>query len=304
MSTRTVLSGTAVLQVHERGTPADGPTILFAHGWPDTHHVWDLVADRLEGRFHLVQFDSRGIGGSTPAVVHRAFTLEKLAADIAAVAEAVRPDGPVHLAGHDWGAVQGWEVVQTPALAERFASFTSLSGPCLDHTGAMLRDRVRRPSPRRLLPVLDQAVRSAYTLPLSTPGVRTGMWRLGFGRLFRRWLRLTEGIEAVGGYPGDDVASVAIAGVSIYRQNIWPRLRRPDARPVELPVQLLVATRDRYVSPRVFEDTGRWVRDLTRHEVRAGHWSPRTHPDELAELLGGFVEAIGSRTPRDEARTA
>jgi pimeloyl-ACP methyl ester carboxylesterase len=295
-SARTVRTGGAALRVHERGTPHDGPTILFAHGWPDSHHVWDLVADRLDGRFHLVAFDSRGVSGSTVDSGRRAFALEALATDIVTVADAVRPGGPVHLVGHDWGSVQGWEVVQDPALAERIASFTSLSGPCLDHLAATLREQVRRPSRRGVVTVLAQGSRSAYTVVLSTPGLRTGIWRLGFERVFRRWLRVSEGIEAADGHPGADLAAVAVAGVPIYRQNVWSRLRRPDPRPVAIPVQLLVATLDRYVDPRVFEDAGRWVPDLTRRELRAGHWSPRTHPDEVAELVGSFVGAVEART--------
>jgi pimeloyl-ACP methyl ester carboxylesterase len=296
-SERTVLSGTAALRVHERGSAGDGrPTLVFTHGWPDDHDVWGLVADRLEDRFHVVAFDVRGVGGSTPALTHKPFTLDKLAADIDAVIAAVSPDRPVHLVGHDWGAVQGWEVVQTPAFAERIASFTSLSGPCLDHTGAMLRSRVRRPTPGNLRPVFAQGIRSAYTVVLSAPLAGTWMWRLGFGPVFRRWLQLSEGVLLDGGYPGPDLAAVAIAAVPLYRQNIWSRLRRPDPRPVGVPVQLIVATKDNYVSPRVFDDAGTWVADLTRTEVPAGHWSPRTHPDALADLIGSFVDGIGSRT--------
>lgn len=282
--------------MHERGAPEVGPTILLAHGWPDTHHVWDLVADRLEGRFHVVTFDSRGVGGSTAPAGRGAFSLPALAADIAEVAAAVRPGGPVHLVGHDWGSIQGWEVAQTPALAEGIASYTSLSGPCLDHLAAALRDRVRRPTPRRLRPVLDQAGRSSYTVVLSTPGLRTGIWRLGLAEGFRRWLRSTEGVE-VANYPGEGLAAAAVAGVPIYRQNLWSRLRRPDPRPVGLPVQLVVATEDRYVRPQAFDGIDRWVADLTRRELGAGHWSPRTHPDEVAGLIGGFVGSIEARVP-------
>lgn len=302
---RIVVSGTAALRVYERGSAADDrPTLVLTHGWPDDHDVWGLVADRLEDRYHLVSFDVRGVGRSTAAVVHKPFTLDKLAGDVVAVIDAVSPDRPVHLVGHDWGAVQGWEVVQSPAHAERVASFTSLSGPCLDHTGAMLRRRLRRPTPRNLRPVLAQGARSAYTVVLSAPLAGTWLWRLGFGPVFRRWLRLTEGVPLDGGYPGPDLAKAAMAAVPLYRQNIWRRLRRPDPRPIGVPVQLIVATQDAYVSPRVFEDVACWVADLTRTEVAAGHWSPRTHPDELAALIDDFVSAVGIRASRLEASTA
>ena len=57
------------------------------------------------------------------------FTLEKLTDDFLAVADAVSPDRPVHLVGHDWGSVQAWEFVTVPRTEGRIASFTSMSGP-------------------------------------------------------------------------------------------------------------------------------------------------------------------------------
>jgi hypothetical protein len=59
-------------------------------------------------------------------------------------------------------------------------------------------------------------------------------------------------------------------------------------------VQLLVNTRDNFVRPYVYDDTPRWVARLWRRDIRAGHWSPLSHPQvvaaavtELAQYLAG-----------------
>ncbi len=100
---------------------------------------------------------------------------------------------------------------------------------------------------------------------------------------------MSEGIDPASGYPPPDVARNAVAAVPIYRTNIFGRLRRPEPRPAAVPVQVVVNRRDRYVSPTLAADVAPWVPDLTVHELDAGHWSPRTHPDALAALIADHV---------------
>ncbi len=280
-----VLSGTAALAVYERGEPKPERTsIVMAHGWPDSHEVWDLVADRLhEAGFHVATFDARGVGESTAAMVHRPYTLDKMAADIGAVIAAVSPDRPVHLVGHDWGGVQGWEFVTSDACVGLVETFTTLSGPNLDHLGRLLRSSARA--------AVVQGSKSLYTLALSIPVLRTAMWRLGMARAFPRWLQLTEGIRPESGYPGPGLAQHAIAAVPLYRTNIFGRMRRPEIRPVRVPVHQLVATRDRYVSASVLAESANFVDDFTRTEIEAGHWSPRTHPDQVAREIATYFSS-------------
>lgn len=280
-------SGTVA--AHVRGTPGpDTPTLVLTHGWPDDRRVWDLVADRLAERHHVVCFDARGVGGSPPVPGRDAYALAAMADDIDAVIQYVSPDRPVHLVGHDWGSVEGWELVGRPGIEDRVRSFTSLSGPNLDYLGAELRARTGRRGPS-IRPVLAQAAMSAYTIVLSLPVVRSAIWRLGFAHPFRLWLRLSEGIRRDGGYPGPDVADDAVAAVGLYRTNIWSKLRAPDPRPVRVPVLVIAATRDRFVNATLAAEVGEWVENLTVERVAAGHWSPRTHPDDLARLISAHV---------------
>ncbi len=96
------------IATYEQGNP-DGPTLVMAHGWPDSHVLWDGVVSRLADRFRIIRFDNRGVGKSSVPKPISAYTIAKLADDLAAVIGAVSPGEPVHVLGHDWGSVSVWE---------------------------------------------------------------------------------------------------------------------------------------------------------------------------------------------------
>src|SRR5918996_6280533 len=152
---RMVRSGEARLAVRENGDLA-GPTIVLVHGFPDTGAMWDGVVDELAGRFRVITYDLRGFGDSTGPRGRAAYAIPRLVEDLVAVLDAVSPGRPVHLVGHDWGSIFSWDAVTDPALRDRFASYTSISGPPLDHAGHWLRARLRRPTPRALAQILRQ----------------------------------------------------------------------------------------------------------------------------------------------------
>jgi len=87
----------------------------------------------------------------------------------------------------------------------------------------------------------------------------------------------------------------AANGAWLYRANVRERLRRPRAdRVATVPVQLIVPTRDPYLSPRLYDDLDRWAPVLRRRTVDAGHWLPLTRPDRLAEWISEFVDGVRS----------
>lgn len=174
---RVVRTGGVELCVAELGETGQ-PTVILVHGYPDSKEVWSEVAPRLADRFHVVLYDVRGHGRSTPPQPLRGgFTLEKLTDDFLAVADAVSPDRPVHLVGHDWGSVQSWEFATVKRTEGRIASFTSMSGPSLDHFGHWINQRVKRPTPRRVGQLLGQGAKSWYVYLLHTPVLPELAWR-------------------------------------------------------------------------------------------------------------------------------
>lgn len=299
---RRVRTGGIDLCMAELGDPGR-PTVVLVHGYPDSKEVWSLVAERLAERFHVVLYDVRGHGGSTaPKPLRGGFTLEKLTDDFLAVADAVSPHRPVHLVGHDWGSVQGWEFVTVRRTAGRIASFTSMSGPSLDHFGHWIKRRMTHPTPRALGQLLGQGAKSWYVYLLQTPVLPELAWR---GPLGRVWPRILDRFEkappaaadagAAGpaeAYPTASLPDDAAHGAWLYRDNVNARLRRPrsDAH-AHAPVQLITPTGDVFLSERLYDDLERWVPQLVRRTLPAKHWVPRTRPDQLAGWITEFVTA-------------
>lgn len=278
------------LRVEHRG-PADAPTVLLLHGFPDHRGMWDPVADRLGLDHHVVTVDVRGAGESEAPRSRVGYRMDRLVDDVAAVVAHALPDGrPVHLVGHDWGSIQGWAVLERSmrpesSLAGRIASFTSISGPSLEVYGQFVRSGLRR---GRFVSVGRQLARSWYAalfqLPV-VPELVLGRW----GSRIADRLAQAEGIasSAAGSSWDEGFVRDAVNGVNLYRANLGRLLQRPAA--VDLPVQLVVPTRDRYVLPQVHEGLEELVSDLSRVELVAGHWAPRTQPDLVADLVRGFV---------------
>ncbi|MFC8914372.1 SDR family oxidoreductase [Streptomyces sp. NPDC057116] len=292
---RWVRTGGIELCVAELGD-ADRPTVVLVHGYPDSKEVWSRVAVRLAEHFHVVLYDVRGHGRSTaPKPLRGGFTLEKLTDDFLAVVDAVSPDRPVHLVGHDWGSVQAWEFVTVARTKGRIASFTSLSGPSLDHFGHWIKQRMTRPTPRRVGQLLGQGAKSWYVYLLHTPVLPELAWR---GPLGKRWPGLMRRVEKVpdDGYPTASLPSDAAHGAWLYRDNVRARLRRPrpDAY-AHAPVQLITPTGDVFLSQRLYDELGTWAPRLVRRTLPAKHWVPRTRPDQLAAWISEFVTAHEDR---------
>ncbi|MFE4449186.1 SDR family oxidoreductase [Streptomyces sp. NPDC056796] len=294
---RWVRTGGIELCVAESGDPSQ-PTIVLVHGYPDSKEVWSEVAGQLAERWHVVLYDVRGHGrSSAPEPLRGGFTLEKLTDDFLAVVDAVSPDRPVHVVGHDWGSVQAWEFATVERTKGRIASFTSMSGPSLDHFGHWIRQRTSHPSPRRLGQLLGQGAKSWYVYALHTPVLPEMAWR---GVLGRRWPRILERMERMpsAGYPTASLPQDAAHGAWLYRDNVRFRLRRPrpDAY-AHVPVQLIIPTGDAFLSPSLYDELDAWVPRLVRRSLPAKHWVPRTRPDQLSAWISDFVarEETGGR---------
>ncbi|MFE6807738.1 SDR family oxidoreductase [Streptomyces sp. NPDC057681] len=292
---RWVSTGGIELCVAELGDPTR-PTVVLVHGYPDSKEVWSEVAERLADRFHVVLYDVRGHGRSTaPTPLRGGFTLEKLTDDFLAVADAVSPDEPVHLVGHDWGSVQSWEFATVRRTEGRIASFTSMSGPSLDHFGHWIKKRMARPTPRRVGQLLGQGAKSWYVYMLHTPVLPELAWR---GPLGKRWPKILERMEKVpaGDYPTPSLPSDAAHGAWLYRDNVRARLSRPRADAyAHVPVQLVLPLGDIFLSERLYDELDLWAPGLVRRTLPAKHWVPRTRPDQLSAWISEFVLANEER---------
>jgi pimeloyl-ACP methyl ester carboxylesterase len=286
----------AVTELAKRGRP----TVVLVHGFPDTSAVWGPVAEILAaGGFHVAAYDVRGAGDSGVPDNESDYALPILIEDMAAVITEVSPDSPVHLVGHDWGSIQGWEAVTSALLAGRIASFTSISGPPLEHAALWARrHRTRDVADLRL--AVRQAVHSWYIalfhLPLLPELVTIGVRiQRGLSDALCRKERSSDEPPHRSTL-GDDFAH----GLGLYRANVRQRFRHPAANFTETPVQIIVPLADRYVTPPLLDGLETWSSLVWRREADAGHWIIRTHPEQVATWIGEVVAYVEDGSEADD----
>jgi pimeloyl-ACP methyl ester carboxylesterase len=286
-ATQIVPSGDVSLAVIRAGDPGR-PIVVLVHGYPDTKDVWAPVIERLTPSFDVIAYDVRGAGDSSAPRGPAAYGLDRLADDFEAVCVSLAGSRAVHLVGHDWGGIQGWEFVTSPRFAGRIASFTSIAGPALGHALSAGRSALRDRDP---LGALDRARRSWYIIPLCLPGGPSVMWRLALaGERWRRWLQWVEGLPVDDGYPAPTAAADGLHGANLYRSNIPHRLVRPNRpAPAHAPVQLIIPTGDRFISPSYYDAAEAVAPSLLRRELSGSHWAQRTHPDQIAAWIASFA---------------
>jgi pimeloyl-ACP methyl ester carboxylesterase len=264
-------------------------SVILVHGYPDQQDVWDAVIASLpHDELHIVTYDVRGAGSSDVPEQTRGYRTELLVEDLLAVVRATVPDdGPFHLVGHDWGSVQLWDVInaeQTDArLTGRVASFTSISGPSLDHVAGLTRRRGGRRADR-----LSQMAHSWYIYAFHVPLLPDLTWRCGHRQVARR-LAKAEGLEPAPW--GPELGRNAANGLGLYRANFLPRLRDPGVLRTDVPVQILHPTRDRFVTRAVLDGLDEECSDLVVVDIDAGHWVIRSHPGEVARLVKEHIDA-------------
>jgi len=288
--TRNINGDGVELALYEWGAQDGRPTIVLVHGYPDAASIWQTTAYRLAERYHVVAYDVRGAGRSSRPERTEAYGLAHLVEDLAAVVDAVSPDRPIHLVGHDWGSIQAWEAVTTDRLSGRIASFTTISGPSLDHAGYWVLQRLRAGAPEGLAAVARQLAHSWYIGMFHLPAVASTFWKTSGERLWPAVLERVEGIKDAA--PSPTQAADGEHGVKLYRANVRKRLSKPRERRTDIPVQLVFPTRDHFMVPEIWDDLAQWAPKLWRFDVDAGHWLQVSHPELLAHRIACFVDHI------------
>ena len=280
----------ARIAVYEEGN-REGPTVVLVHGFPDSHVLWDGVVPLLAERFRVIRYDNRGVGISSAPKPVAGYTMARFADDFAAVIGELSAGRPVHVLAHDWGSIGMWEYLKRPGASDRVASFTSVSGPSQDQLVDYVFSGLRQPwRPRRFVRSISQALRFTYVALFSIPVLAPLFLRLALSiPALRR--------NAFDNIPDDKIhhsaklASDAAHSVKTYPANFFRSFSRKRAiHVVDVPVQLIVNTQDKYVRPYGYDETARWVPRLWRRDIKAGHFSPMSHPQVMAAAVHDFAD--------------
>ena len=268
------INGSGVsLHVRHGGRGAD---VLLLHGFPDSGRLWAEVAPRLVAAGHRVLIpDLRGFGRSDAPPGVAAYSMGHIVADLRTLVARLAGDRPVHVVGHDWGAVAGWCLaLEHPSLV---ASHVALS--------------VGHPREYAMAGVA-QKLKGLYTLAWQWPGL-SERWlrRDGFAGL-RGWARQHPRLEPC-------IADMTrpgrlTAGLNWYRANLR-RILLATWPPCTVPTLGVWGDRDSFMAEDQMRDSSRRMRAPWRYErlPGVGHWLPLEQPERIAQLAVGWMEEQG-----------
>ncbi|MEX5443013.1 alpha/beta fold hydrolase [Acinetobacter schindleri] len=259
------------------------PALVLVHGYPDHQEVWKNVIVYLPDYF-IVTYDVRGAGDSSIPKYIRDYRLERLSMDLEEVVNAVLPRQSFHLVAHDWGSIQSWESVTDPRFEGRILSFTTISGPCLDHAAFWMRNQFKQNRSR----FFKQLSKSWYIAMFQLPWLAPTAWNF-FNP--ERWGKIIRELEGKEGLPlNQNIVKDGKYGVGLYRANFIPRLLKPRERYAICPVQAIVLKRDNFVSPQLVDEMLKWVQTFSRVELDANHWAILSQPKLIAESIREFTQ--------------
>jgi pimeloyl-ACP methyl ester carboxylesterase len=103
LTAHSVVSSRHTTQYWDAG-PADGPLMIFVHGWPGIGLMWraQMEAFASEG-WRCVAPDMRGYGGSSAPTEAEAYTIAHIVSDMVALHDHLGAQPAVWI-GHDWGS--------------------------------------------------------------------------------------------------------------------------------------------------------------------------------------------------------
>ncbi|OTG67199.1 alpha/beta fold hydrolase [Acinetobacter silvestris] len=258
--------------------------MVLVHGYPDNQEVWEPIIEQLVHDFYIITYDVRGAGQSSVPKRIRDYALARLSLDLECVVDALLPNRHFHLAAHDWGSIQSWESVTEPKFKDRIQSYTTISGPCLDHAAFWMRDQFTHEKRK----FFKQLVKSWYIVAFQLPLLAPTVWHFFSPE---RWGKVLSQLEKTQGLPlNPSISADGQHGIGLYRANFIPRLIRPRQRFAICPVQALVLKRDNFVSPELIDEMPKWVNDFERVEVDANHWAVLSRPQEIAQYIKTFAQ--------------
>lgn len=268
-------------------TAGSGPVLLLLHGWPEYWRTWDLIMQRLEGRFTLVAPDLRGFGESDkPAGPWGA---EDHARDMVALLDALGL-GRVGIVGHDVGGGIMQSLART--APERIAGlfFFDFFYPGIGTRGA---------APDRLNEIWYQ---SFHQMPMAATlvGASRDTCRAYIGHFLRHWAHRKDAFDDVMEDWVDNFLRPGNleGGFAWYRAAHASRMAvmagtAPAPAPIALPTCVRWAEHDAIFPLEMADRLGELFTDLDFAPFPGvGHYPHREDPDRAAAEIARFFTRV------------
>ncbi|WP_026918607.1 alpha/beta fold hydrolase [Gordonia shandongensis] len=257
--------------VVDSGRPERGTAVLL-HGFPQTSQSWTAVSSILTAAgLRTIAPDQRGYSPGARPRGRYAYRAAELVSDIESLI-IQGDDGPVHLVGHDWGALVAWRLAAVRPDLVRSLVTVSVPHPAAFVSSLLSSDQLRRSwyMGAFQIPLLPETIVTRYPGAFDAMLAATGMDE---AMIADTRVRIVESGALTGGMnwyrampfsaPGDLRARVSVPTTHVWSPGDTALARRGadlTSRYVDADYEL-----------RVLED--------------ATHWIPDQNPAELAEII-------------------
>lgn len=276
-------------------TGTHGPWVIFLHGFPDNSaSMLALMRELAVHGYRCLAPSMRGYGGSTPVDEDPRFLIGDLGADAIALAHAVS-DTPVHLVGHDWGAIATYAAANLSP--ESLASIVTMAVPPM------------RTCNQNILQNLGQLRNSWYIGYFQLPGIPEQTlpendfeW---IRELWQAWSpeweipkrRVDSVVETLSSGHTLQHALAYYRSLVPFRNNVglgpWLASWGLVFRPIQVPGLVLCGQKDGCMKPGMFHGTEKAFEvEGELHRVEdAGHFMHLEQHDEVSAAIRRWVKA-------------
>lgn len=259
--------------------PEDGEPVVLLHGFPQRATAWTQVSEHLHGSgLRTYALDQRGYSPRARPTSRFDYRVSELVADVVGLIDQI--GRPVHLVGHDWGAIVAWEVAGRHP--DRLASLTAVSVP---HAGAF----------KRALATSSQGAKSWYMAMFQLPMVPERILRnRSSAEKFLRGGGMTA--QMFEDFMTNIVQDGALRGGIGYYRSLPLSMSEGMGQMVRVPTTFVWSDRDAFLGRKGAEDTRKWVTADYSFEVIEGgtHWLPDRNAEELASHIRARVSSTAS----------
>jgi pimeloyl-ACP methyl ester carboxylesterase len=283
---RTVQSGDVRLRCVTAG-PADGPLVLFLHGFPARWSTWRQILPAFARAGYLaVAPDLRGYGASDRPPAVDSYSILRIVEDVVAILDAFGRER-AYVVGHDFGGGVAWAFAMThPQRVELLATLNAVHAVGFER-------QIRKWS---------QLSKSWYVFFFLLPWIPE--WWLS-----RRDFRFAHRSLVADGLP-EEVVRDLLEGIrppgALHAAVNWYRASFRDAarkrfvpQKVDLPTLVVWGDRDRHLDLALATPPADWVSQArVAHVPEAGHWVHHEAPEKVSALLLAHAAQAG------EARTS
>lgn len=279
----------SVLHVEQEGA-AQGPILLFTHGWGLSARIWAEARADLGARFGLVFWDLAGLGRSERSTA--GYSLDGFAEDLHAVIDSLPDDRPVILVGHSIGGmtVQTFCARHPELLNRRVAAIVLENTTHTNPLETMILSRVFRP----LQPVIELAFKLDTIL---SPALWVMNWQAYLSGSTHLAARLTafgtrptrEQLDRTARLPTKNSPAVQARGnLAMLRWSVTDRLPR-----IDVPALVFLGGRDLITKDRAGEAIVAALPQARLIRVEdAGHMGPVEKSAFYNEQIGDFAEFV------------